>query len=229
MKSITKSPPPADYQLWYNTQKVLKVTFNYGSFLNPERRNLKEFMVVDQGFLCAYSMKRISKIDSHIEHIIPQTLCSFGQDVDYLNLLACYPKPNTGMCKYGAHPKKCWWIPTLFISPLNLSCELKFIFNIKGEIYPCGNSVPASTATINVLKLDEPSLVFERKKSIEEFLFGPDGASPLSCVDAKKAIDIIYKPNTSGILYEYCIAIHDALYEYLEMLKKVVPNPSLCS
>lgn len=217
MKHIKKSTPPADYQNWYNTQKALGVNFNYSCFLNPERRNLKEFMAEDQGYLCPYSMKRIGKVDSHIEHIVPQTLCSVGQDVDYLNLLACYPKPNTGKCKFGAHQKDHWWDAVLFVSPLHDSCELKFIFNLKGEIFPSGNNVAASNKTIKELKLDEPSLTNDRKLAIDTFIFGGGG---LSESDANLALESIYKLNsTTGEFYEFCIAIHDALFEYLDLIK----------
>jgi len=218
MKSIAKSTPPADYKLWYNTQKALGVNFNYGSFLNPERKNLKEFMVEGQGYLCAYTMKRISKIDSHIEHIVPQTLCSVGQDVDYINLLACHPKPNSGKCTFGAHQKDKWWDAVLLVSPLNGSCELKFVFNLNGEISSSGNNIAASQETIKRLKLDEPSLTNERKLAINDFIFGNGG---LTISDVILAIDSIYKINAGGEYYEYCIAIHDALFEYWDLIKKI--------
>jgi uncharacterized protein (TIGR02646 family) len=218
VKHIKKSTPPADYQHWYYTQKALGVNFNYSSFLNPERSNLKEFMVEEQGYLCAYSMKRIGKVDSHIEHVVPQVLCSVGQDVDYLNLLACYPKPNTGKCKFGAHEKDDWWDAILFVSPLHDSCELKFFFNLKGEIYASGNNIAASNETIEKLKLNDPSLTNDRKLAINDFIFGGGG---LSLSDVNMVIDSIYQVDASGEFYEYCIAIHDALFEYWDLLKKI--------
>jgi len=231
MKNIKKTAAPAGFITWCLATKASGVNYNYSSLPNPEKGDLHNALTIEQGEICGYSMKRISKTTSHIEHIKPQHECikyCDEKDLDYNNVLSCYPKPGKGKCVFGAEQKSSWWNIGLFISPINDSCELKFIYNLKGEINPCGCSIAASQKTIDVLKLDEPSLTFDRKKAIEEFLYGHDGASPLSCVDAKRAIDAIYKPNMSGVLYEYCIAIHDALFEYLDILKKVVPNPSLC-
>lgn len=223
MKHIKKTSPPASFIAWCVAQKAIGLNYKYSSLPNPEKGDLHQALTIEQGLICGYTMKRIAQSISHIEHIKPQHQCIKDRDekdLDYNNMLACYPKLGGIRCSFGAEPKGNWWDDKLFISPTDSSCELKFIYNIKGEIYPSGSRVPASQKTINVLVLGDPSLVFDRKKAIEDFIYGVGGTSPLSWVDANKAIDSIYKPNLSGDFYEFCIAIHDALFEYLDILKK---------
>lgn len=52
------------------------------------QRPIREALCFEQGGLCAYCMRRIDADTSHVEHIIPQSVCEAGQDVAYGNLLA---------------------------------------------------------------------------------------------------------------------------------------------
>jgi len=221
VKYIRKTVAPADFVSWCDTQRALGLNYNYGRLPNPEKGNLHQSLVEEQGSICGYTMKRVSKADSHIEHIKPQHICLLGEDLDYHNLLACFPRGGlSAKCPFGAQYKDNWWDDggRDFVSPLNSFCELKFTYNLKGEISPTNSKSIPATKTIEVLKLDEASLTEDRRKSIEVFIYGED---PISPDDADKAIDAIYKPDAHGILYEFCIAIHDALYEYLDIFKKI--------
>lgn len=50
--------------------------------------HIRESLCREQGGLCAYCMRRITADSSHVEHIIPQSICKNGQDVAYDNMLA---------------------------------------------------------------------------------------------------------------------------------------------
>src|SRR5665648_695044 len=210
MKHIKKTVASDEYIKWCNTQKGLG-------------ENYHNFLLVEQGFICGYTMKRVNLRISHLEHIKPQHICiqeGRGKDLDYYNLIACYPKNGmkTGY-RYGAQAKDKWWENNGvdFLSPLNDACELRVTFNMNGEISSTNKKDSKTQATIKVLKLNDPILNNDRKKSIQEFIFGVDGATPLSPVEAKIAIDRICETNSDGLFYEYCIAIHDALYEYVSI------------
>ncbi len=220
MKHIQKTIAPFTYLKWCCTQRNLGVNYNFKSLPTNIKQILHKKLGEEQGFICGYSMKRIYISNSHLEHLYPQTLCALGQDLRYHNLIACFPKPVSGgsKCPFGAEQKGPWWDALLFISPLNDSCELKFVFNLKGEISASGNNITASNKTIEKLKLDDPSLTNDRKLAIDDFIFGSGG---LSVSDVKTAIDSIYQVDASGEFYEYCIAIHDALFEYWDLLKKI--------
>jgi hypothetical protein len=81
------------------------------------------------------------------------------------------------------------------------------------------NCVPAEK-TVNILRLDHPSLTEDRGRVITEFLFGDDGSSPLSEAEATRAIKAVCAKDSHGRFYQFCVAIRDALLEYLQLLRK---------
>lgn len=227
MKYIRKTTAPADFLLWCFEQKKLGLNYKYTYLPRDEKASLQKQLVIEQRGLCGYTMKKISILTSHVEHIKPQNEClkdKDEKDLDYHNVLACFPKIGKSKCLFGAEKKGGWWDAGLFVSPLLDSCELKFIYTLEGKVIPCGANISASTKTIQVLNLTEKTLTEERKKAIEDFIFGNPSdphSGPLSFAEAHKAIDEIHLPDPTGQLYEFCIAIHDALYEYLDILKKI--------
>jgi uncharacterized protein (TIGR02646 family) len=223
MKQIKKTVAPYEYIKWCNIQKDLGVNYNFKRLPNPPKENFHEFLLREQGFICGYTMKRVNLKISHLEHFKPQHVCiqeGPGKDLDYYNLIACFPKDGMkSNCRYGAQAKDKWWENNGvdFLSPVNDACELRVIFNMNGEISSTNNHDLKAQNTISILKLKDPALTNDRKKSIHEFIFGADGATPLSPDEVKIAIDRICEPNSDGLFYEYCIAIHDALYEYVSI------------
>jgi len=219
MKYIDKKGAPRDYLDWCNANKGL-ANEDYRCLQNPEKASLHEVLMSEQGDICAYTMRRISASSSHIEHIKPESLCREelrGSDLDYRNLIACHPKEGmVNPFRYGAQEKDNWWAydGRDFVSPLNQKCEVKFAFNLKGEIAAVGNDNAAKT-TIDVLKLDHPSLTEDRKRAIDEFVLGANGDEPLSPRQAAQAITSICSPNNKGRFAEFCVAIRHALVEYV--------------
>src|SRR6185295_17156980 len=121
---------------WCNAMKG-QVNEEYGSLQNPEKEILHEGLVNEQGGLCGYTMRRIEVDSSHIEHIKPESMCRMderGSDLDYENMIACYPREELPVqYQYGAHVKGGWWddFGSDFISPLRANCEWYFIFNLE--------------------------------------------------------------------------------------------------
>ena len=145
-----------------------------------------------------------------------------GSDLDYRNLLACFPKE--GMLvhnRYGAQAKGDWWENngSEFISPLVPNCESHFKFNLKGEIGSTRNNVRASK-TINVLKLDNKSLTEDRKRAITEFIYGEEGVNPISKNEAQRVLSALSKKNAEGNFVEFCTAIQHGIDEYLKIIEK---------
>ena len=96
-----------DYESLRNAPDVLEVVENA--------------LFAEQGGICAYTGHGISLtpvdaqsgthryVDFHIEHLTPQNHCIYGQDADYMNLVACWPRPNCGFePEYGARRKGNW-------------------------------------------------------------------------------------------------------------------------
>jgi len=225
MKYVRKGGPPHDYSAWCQRMRGT-ANENYGCLQNPEKRSLHQALLREQGWLCAYTMRRIDKSSSHIEHIKPESVCRserIGLDLDYKNLLACFPLDGMGRkYRYGAQWKANWWNDNgaEFVLPLSSSCESRFRFYVDGKIEPVGNHRSAIT-TISVLGLDHASLTEDRKRVIEEFVYGPTHDDPITPAQAQGAIRTICKANAAGRFHEFCVAIRDALCDHVRQVRKL--------
>lgn len=225
MKYVRKIGAPHTYTNWcreaHGTQDE-----DYRCLRNPVKSELHQALLSEQGWLCAYTMRRIDDKNSHIEHIKPETLCRserVGSDLDYDNLVACFPRKGMGKrCRYGAPRKDNWWEDdgTDFVSPLQSNCERRFRFDLDGKINAVGKQ-RAALKTIEVLKLDHQTLTEDRKRVIHEFVYGENGNDPLSEAKTNRAIASICQRNIDGRRYEFCVAIRDSLAKHLRYLKKI--------
>lgn len=222
MKHIQKNGCPQKYTHWCRSV-VGTDEEDYNELKGTNKQVLFDALIKEQGFICGYTMKKINSDTAHIEHIKPQSLCrreKLGSDLDYTNLIACYPlKGMKAEYRYGAQQKGNWWVNDgkEFVSPLDYACESYFHFDMAGNITALN---VAGTTTINVLALNHGSLTEERKRAIDEFIYGPNKIDPLSLTMTTKAISNICNQSGEGHYHEFCIAIRDALKEYLSVLEK---------
>jgi hypothetical protein len=123
--------------------------------------------------------------------------------------------------RYGAQEKDAWWEGDGhdFISPLHLSCETRFSFNLAGNITAV-NGFLAAVRTIQILGLDHPTLTEDRRNVIEEFIYGEHRDDPLSPARASEAIRIICQKDPRNRFHEFCIAIRNALVEHIQAIRK---------
>ena len=223
MKLIVKEGQPQDYTNWRNQMKG-NVNERY-PVPDPPRQQLVNQLLYEQGFLCGYTMRRIDNNSCHIEHIKPETVCRAelrGSDLNYENMIACFPKKRikkqTEYC-YGAVYKDDWWDNNgiQFVSPLNPICEVRFDFNLKGEIIAINAD---AELTVDVLCLDHKSLTEDRRRVIEEFIYGPAKDDPLSVSKVDRAIQSIVERKADGTFYEFCVALQKAMQAYKINLAK---------
>lgn len=224
MKQIQKTGRPHAYSQWCTevagTQKA-----DWREVPSEQKRIVLGALIAEQGGLCAYTMRRIDQSSSHVEHLKPQRRCRAdeeGSDLDYANLLACFPR--VGMKAgyvYGAQLKSGWWADdgVDFVSPLKPACEKLFRFSLDGAVEPAGDRVDACN-TIRVLGLNHKSLAEDRKHAIEEFIYGPAGDSPISRAKAQSARKAVCDRAADGLFREFCVALRDALGEHLTGLAK---------
>jgi len=224
MKHVRKLGAPQDYITWCNLVRG-KSNENYSCLQNPQKANLHRALLREQGWLCAYTMRRIEESSSHIEHIKPEGICraeAVGSDLNYANLVACFPREGMERkYRYGAQWKDNWWQNdgVEFVSPLHPNCETRFRFYLDGSIQAVRNH-PAAVTTIRVLGLDHRSLAEDRKRVIVEFVYGPNGDNPMSPTQAQRAVRTICNPNASRF-HEFCVVIRDALCEHVRQLRKL--------
>jgi len=224
MKYIQKNGCPEKYTLWCKSV-VDTDEEDYNELKGVNKQILFDALIKEQGFICGYTMKKINRDTAHIEHIKPQSLCRRekpGSDLDYTNLIACYPlKDNKAKYRYGATKKGDWWEKggKEFVSPLEYACESYFHFDLEGKIIASTSNI-AAINTIKVLALNHGSLTEERKRVIEEFIHGPYKKDPLSPSQTTRAISNICNQNGEGHYHEFCIVIRDALKQHLSGLEK---------
>lgn len=225
MKYIQKTKCPHSYYKWC-TKVAGTNKSDWDEVFSDHKKLILAAMIADQGGLCAYTMRRIDNSSSHVEHIKPRKRCREdlrGSDLDYTNLVACFPRDGMkAQCRYGAQLKGDWWgnDGAEFVSPLQPACEQVFRFKLNGEIEAVNNRTEAIT-TIAVLDLNHRSLTEDRKRVIEEFIYGPKRNAPMSYAAAQRARNSICNRNGNSLFYEFCVAIRAALEEHMAALMKL--------
>ena len=225
MKYIEKTRCPHAYSQWCAAVEGTNKC-DWREVPSAQKGRILAAMIAEQGGLCAYTMRRIDEVSSHVEHIKPQSRCREdlrGSDLDYTNLVACFPRDGMkAPYRYGAQRKDNWWDHdgAEFVSPLQPACEQVFRFRLDGEIEAIDNRTEARI-TIGVLGLNHGSLTEDRRRVVEEFIYGPKRDDPMSSATAQRARDTICDRDGNGRFYEFCVVLRAALEEYLEALTKL--------
>jgi len=222
VKYVKKAGAPHDYRKWCRSVKATSKS-DYREMPSSIKALIHAALVNEQGEICAYTMRRIDTKTSHIEHIKPQSLCrneGDGGDLDYLNMVACFPRKGMiSTCRYGAHKKGDWWVPELFVSPLHRSCESHFRFMPDGKISSASGD-EAAMSTVQVLGLNDAVLIEDRARAIREFIYGPSGSEPLRMREASRLRSQVCA-RSGGRFTEFCIALRDALDDHIKFVDRL--------
>jgi uncharacterized protein (TIGR02646 family) len=218
MRQIAISPEPSELATWrLNTPGV-----GYSQVPSKLRELLKESLLKDQRGLCAYTGIRIEAENSHVEHLIPQTHCKDNQDIQYSNMVACYPAPDQG-CQFGAKKKDCWPDSSqtvLFVSPRSNGCEARFQFDEQGRISPASVTDNAAGETIEKLGLGDNYLVALRKTAIKAVLLFK--GIPLDKNQTNRKIAALNrKEEDGGTLDAFSFALKQVLNKHLLKINRI--------
>ncbi|OWP86715.1 hypothetical protein BWK60_07400 [Flavobacterium covae] len=229
MKRIIKGNEPASFIKFKQDNAKAGVTIRYNDDLHEsERKPIKEALLNEQGFICAYTLKRIDLDSCHIEHLKPEELCrkqmkegiETVSDLDYSNMVACFPiKGPKGIPKekyFGAIKKDDIWVNDGrdYVLPLQVNCEDHFQYNKSGGVV--GLTVNGQN-TITLLALDHSTLIEERKNAIEAFIGKTNPIKKAKTIQAIAEIDKL----SNGKYVEFCIPLKHALKEHLVFLEKL--------
>lgn len=200
------------------------------------RQQVKEALLKDQGYLCAYTMQRITLDSCHIEHIKPQQRCREEdraceekgvpihlEEIAWDNLLACYPAPlKKGETEpgYGARQRGNWWSEDEFLSPLDPDCEVRIRYSHDGEIDEANDSFSDARTTIEKMKLMHGTLKENRERAIRQMGFHPLSEEPMPLEDAKEFVENKWKERLEAGFFEFCVALRDAAREYLRSVER---------
>ena len=217
MRRIIKTNAPPELLKWMADNGSFN--HNYAALAGTDvHAVLKTKLLSEQGYLCAYTGRAIEKSSSHIEHVKPQSVCADWEDVEYRNVVACFPADGGGSDHgYGAPVKGGWWVESEFVSPLSNDCERRFVFSWTGQISPSPNDHVAARTTIERLGLDNDCLTQLRHARIRGF-FGLGARTrgrPLSVADAETAFRNIDGVDGKGRLPEFCFMLKQLLPRYI--------------
>jgi len=194
-------------------------------------------LLAEQGYLCAYTLKRIDSTSAHIEHLKPQRKCREEdaqreaarsalnrEDVAWSNMVACFPAPNPAAPPgYGAVKKDKWWPDTGtagFVSPLNADCESRFQFDLSGEMTPTNAGDLAAGETIKAIGLDDDRLKELRKRAIVELGLHPRSPQPLnSPAKVRRLIAAWLQRDESDQYREFCVPVRAVALRHLAKLE----------
>jgi len=225
MRQINKGAEPAVMTAWKATNRALP-NYSYASLSAAHRDEIRTALVAEQRGLCAYTGRRIENSTCHIEHLRPQCHCRPGEDVDYRNLVAGVPAPNTPRLPYGAHKKDSW--PTvpdeyLFVSPLSGGCNARFAFNLRGEVAPAQVGDTAASETIERLGLNDLALVQLRKAAIDATLqIRGRGPASIDVADARRRLRTLAQAEEqAGPLEPFSFVLVQALERQIQRIEKI--------
>jgi uncharacterized protein (TIGR02646 family) len=216
VRYIQKGSEPASFTEW-KLQENEDWQPSWGNFINPEKTNLHDALLKEQGHVCCYCESRISKQTSHIEHLRPRS--QYPQiALEYANLLASCQGESED---HPPHPLHCgqhkrdWYDLHLFVSPLDPACMNYFRYSEAGEILPTSdpNNETAASTTIEKLGLSIDKLRRSHNRAIEGIL--DDEFDLLSEIDKQKLIQYFDRPDENGQYQEFCSAVIYVIKQYL--------------
>jgi len=215
VKYIKKGEEPESFKAW---KALAKTTLNWGySYLqNPEKRELHDALLREQGYICCYCGMRITRESSHIEHLIPQSTPDPDLSVEYTNLLAsCQREREPRKPIHCGVAKDNWYDENLMVSPLKPNCSDFFIYTDDGQILD--TDIPekkaAATETIKRLRLDISKLNNMREEVIKNLLADID-IDELTDEERQKLVQGFEQPDANGQYEEFCGAIAYILKQY---------------
>jgi uncharacterized protein (TIGR02646 family) len=220
MRRIVKGQEPEELRRWKEDEVPQNLTY-----ANMPKTAVKRQMLAEQGYLCAYTMLRISTPDDcQIEHIVARSQEPLLQ-INYNNLLACTPsnrpgnRPQRGKCPFGAEEKDRTQVSeNNFVSPLQEDVEHRFRYASDGSVVHVGNDGAAEN-TIRILRLDHEQLVDLRKAAIEERVLDAD--TGLSAHEAEDLSRTIMTADAAGKTPEFCLAISQVARRYAARMREI--------
>jgi len=202
MRRIIKATEPQAFTNW----KLLANDAwqpSYGVLQNPEKQALHDALLNEQGRLCCYCGRTISRTDSHIEHFRPQEAHE-NLALDYSNLHAsCIRESEPGTPLHCGHAKGSDFDESKAISPLDEGCERRFIYSAKnGKIYPADRADESADYMVKLLKLDI-SFLCDRRAEVLKSVFDDKFMESASNQDFEKLALAFRQPNNEGNLTEF--------------------------
>lgn len=135
MRHVLKDAAPHSFDTWKDMAND-DWQPSYENLQNPEKSELHQALLNEQGQLCCYCGRAISLVDSHIEHFRPRVL-RVDLDLDFTNLFAsCIRDAKSQTPLNCGHAKGHVFDEARHVSPLDPDCEYRFAYSLAGAILP---------------------------------------------------------------------------------------------
>ena len=232
MKKVIKGDSPDELKNWFAVNADCPQNLFYGGGHFPKKSVLKG-LLEEQGNLCAYTQLKIDEKSSHNEHVKPQKKCKEEdkdrelrgeqlkrEDVDWNNLVACFPHSNGGHPGYGAVKKGNWWDENLLVTPLSVDCEIRFTYKADGTITASSEEDAAAIKTIEKLKLDHTLLNELRFEAIMGAGLHKRSDNPIMSVEEVEKLLIKLGDRSSDKYPEFCVVLTQIAQEHIRFLEK---------
>jgi uncharacterized protein (TIGR02646 family) len=220
MKFIPKNPEPASFTHW-KQQASADWQPSFGDLRHPERPEVINSLLIEQGYICCYCCQRLSPTRSHIEHLKPQKHCLEAEKIAYENLLAsCNGSVEEEIAaerlpkEFCGHKKGDWYDPNMMVSPLDPHCAEYFSYAVTGKILPTTNvnKRTAAETTIERLGLNHSKLKRGRQRVIGQILLTTESSTEQ---EIRQFIQSLNQPDDTGKLSQFCTAAIFQLQQFL--------------
>ena len=168
VRGSAKGCEPEELRIWKQDQRENDVELEYESLPPTTRDAMRSRLYTEQTGQCVYCGRRIS-LDAHgkfhVEHFRPRSKYP-DLHLDHANLfLSCGPKGEHGSGQTCGDFKGDWFEEECHVPPAPESCAEQFRFRSSGHI--AGRGASEAEKMIEVLNLNHPALVTERRTLIE--------------------------------------------------------------
>lgn len=214
MRYIKKNEEPNNFKAWKELEND-DWKPSWKGFSKPEKIDVHNALLEEQGFICCYCGMRINREASHIEHLKPRSTYP-ELALDYKNLLASCQGESEESPPEPVHcgHKKGKWYDEHMVSPLKTNCTDFFKYNGNGEILSKEDLGKPNYAeiTIDKLGLNIPKLIAMRREAIDGIL---QDIEELTDEEIQQLVEGYDQPDTNGQYTPFCTAIVYILKQYL--------------
>ena len=180
MRTIRKGAEPPRLAAWKRTNPHKR----YNELTEDIRRIIRQHILKEQFYLCAYCCQQIQNIDAcHNEHIEAQSL-NLGRTLDLSNIVA-----SCNTCNQCGKAHKSQHLP---LTPLMTECETELRFKISGRVE--GMSERARV-TIQVLNLGDDEKnnrsLIEKRKQLSNALLWTNGIDPNEGLENEELLEML--------------------------------------
>lgn len=206
MKYIVKNAEPTAFSQW---KALTNANWQpaYSTLQGAEKAAVVSSLLDEQGCICCYCEKRIGKNNSHIDHLIPQSVDA-PLALNYANLLrSCQGTDEDDEHLTKEAPEHCGHSRgnnVLPVTPLQPNCESRFRYTGEGEIKAAIAGDNEAEDTVGLLKLDIDNLNAGRRDAIRGATEGLDTLSPHEKMQLELAF---YSRDSQNRFMPFCSAI----------------------